>query len=75
MFENCSRLCNVKTIDQYFCLEYELAGIVFYLMKLVVRNDVIPVKEYVRGLLREWRDQDLPLKTVSQCKLSWQFVS
>ena len=27
------------------------------------------------GQLREWRDQDLPLKTVSECKFSEQFGS
>ena len=40
---------------------------------LVMRNDVIPVEQDVRGLLREWRDQDLAMKTVSQCKFSEQF--
>ena len=30
---------------------------------------MIPVKEDMRGLLREWRDYDLPLKTTAQCEL------
>ena len=71
--ENCPRLCNVKAMDQYSCMEYELTGVMFRLMVLVVRNDINPLKKHVRGLLREWRDQDLPLKTVSQCNLVDQF--
>ena len=44
-------------------------------MDLVVRIDVIPVREDVRGLLCEWRDLELQLKTVARCKLSEQFGS
>ena len=53
-------------MDQYLCLEYEVSGVVFRMTELVVRSDVIRDKEDVRGLLREWRDPDLPLKTVPQ---------
>ena len=48
-------------------------GVVFSLMELVVRNDVI--REDVRGLLRERSSRDLPLETVAQCKFSEQFGS
>ena len=65
----------MKVIDQYSCLEYELSGVVFRLMELVVQNFVMPVREDVRGLLREWRHLDLPLKTVFQCKFAEQLES
>ena len=51
-------------------------GVVFCLVELVVRNDVMPVTEYVRGLLHMGRDQDLPFKkTVAQRKFSEHFGS
>ena len=44
-------------------------------MELMVRNDVIPFKEDLRGMLREWWDLDLLLKTVFQCKFGEPFGS
>ena len=71
--ENCPRSCNVKAMHQYSCMGYELTGVVSCLIELVVRNNVIPVRKDERGLLCEWSDEDLPLETVAQCKLSDQF--
>ena len=68
--EDCPVLCNVKAMDKFSCLANELSAVPFHIMELVVRNDVHPVREDKRGPLREWWDQDLPLKTVSQCKLA-----
>ena len=59
---------NVTAMDQYDCLEYELAVVVFCLLELVVPKGVILVRQDVRGLLHEWSDQELPLKIVAQCK-------
>ena len=47
----------------------------FCLMELVVRNDKVSVREDMRGLMREWRDQDMPFKTVTQFKFAEQFGS
>ena len=50
-------------------------GVVIRLMELTARIAVVPVREDVRGLLREWQYHDLPLKPVSQWKFAEQFGS
>ena len=65
----------MKAVDQYYCLVYELAGVAFCLLDLVIWNDVIPVREDLRGLLHELPVQDLPLRSVAPCKFLEQFGS